>query len=251
MPPARPEILRRIDPVAAAARAPDPVPHPIRVVLASTALIVREGLETIVAANDRMDVVATYGDLEELEAALDVHRPDVVLIDLRGPPPQTEDGIRIARRLRDSRPALGVIVLSERAEIGAAVALLERGSARRGFIVTDRLNRRTQLWAAIDAVAAGGSAIDAKVVEHLVVTSGRLARSPLADLTPRERDVLAGVARGLSNHAIAESLVLTKRAVEKYINAIFMKLELGEDEDVSKRVKAVLLFLAEGPDEDP
>jgi DNA-binding NarL/FixJ family response regulator len=243
MPPAHPESLRRI--------APDAAPHPVRVMLASAGLIVREGLGGIVAANDRMQLVAAYEDLGQVVEGVEVHRPDVVLIDLRGPPPQTGDGILIARRLRDTRPESGVIGLIESADIGAAVALLERGSARRGFVVTEHLSRRTQLWAAIDAVAAGGSAIDAKVVEHLVVTSGRLARSPLADLTPRERDVLAGVAAGLSNHAIAESLVLTKRAVEKYINAIFMKLELGEDEDVSKRVKAVLLFLAERPDGTP
>jgi DNA-binding NarL/FixJ family response regulator len=251
MPPAHPQSLGGTDPVPAAGRPPDAAPHPIRVMLASTALIVREGLGRIVVANDRMELVGSCGDLEDVEAAVEAHRPDVVLVDLRGPPHQIDDGIRIARRLSDAHPGMGVIALSQSAEPGAAVALLERGSARRGFVVTEHLSRRTQLWAAIDAVAAGGSAIDAKVVEHLVVTSGRPARSPLADLTPRERDVLAGAAEGLSNRAIAESLVLTKRAVEKYINAIFMKLELGEDEDVSKRVKAVLLFLAEQAGDEP
>jgi DNA-binding NarL/FixJ family response regulator len=178
-------------------------------------------------------------------AAVDEERPDVVVTDIRMPPTHTDEGIRLAALLRESHPDVGVVVLSNYAEAGFALALLESGSEGRAYLLKERIHSRTQLAAAIHSVAAGGSVMDPKIVEPLVMAKSRAASSPLAELTVREREVLSQIAQGASNAAIAESLVLTKRAVEKHINSIFLKLSLSDSEDVSKRVKAALLFLAD------
>jgi DNA-binding NarL/FixJ family response regulator len=220
--------------------------HPvaIRVVVAEDSLIVREGLQQLLAASPRVDVVGAYGDVGAVLDAVGRDRPDVILTDIRMPPSNTDEGIRLADHLRESRPSTGVVVLSQYAEPAYVLALLDRGSDRRGYLLKERIHDRGQLVSPIDAVARGGSVIDSKIVEVLVEAKSRADRSPLAELTPRERDVLAEMAEGKSNAAIAESLVLTKRAVEKHINSIFTKLGLAASEDVSKRVKATLLFLA-------
>jgi DNA-binding NarL/FixJ family response regulator len=220
-------------------------PVAIRVVVAEDSLIVREGLQQLLAASPNVDVVAAYGDVEEVLEAVERDRPDVVLTDIRMPPSNTDEGIRLADHLRERRPSTGVVVLSQYSEPPYVLALLEHGSDRRGYLLKERIHDRGQLVSAIDAVARGGSVIDPKIVEVLVEAKARADRSPLAELTPRERDVLAEMAEGKSNAAIAESLVLTKRAVEKHINSIFTKLGLAASEDVSKRVKATLLFLAD------
>ena len=219
---------------------------PTRVVVAEDSLIVREGLQQLLAASPSVDVVAAYGDVEALLDAVERDRPDVILTDIRMPPSKNDEGIRLADHLRESRPSTGVVVLSQYAEPPYVLALLEHGSDRRGYLLKERIHDRGQLVSAIDTVARGGSVIDPKIVEVLVEAKTRADRSPLAELTPRERDVLAEIAEGKSNAAIAESLVLTKRAVEKYINSIFTKLGLAASEDVSKRVKATLMFLADG-----
>jgi DNA-binding NarL/FixJ family response regulator len=221
--------------------------HPvaIRVVVAEDSLIVREGLQQLLAASPRVDVVGAYGDVGAVLDAVGRDRPDVILTDIRMPPSNTDEGIRLADHLRESRPSTGVVVLSQYAEPAYVLALLDRGSDRRGYLLKERIHDRGQLVSAIDAVARGGSVIDSKIVEVLVEAKSRADRSPLAELTPRERDVLAEIAEGKSNAAIAESLVLTKRAVEKHINSIFTKLGLAASEDVSKRVKATLMFLAD------
>ena len=192
-----------------------------------------------------MRVVASCGDLPSLLAAVDNERPDVVVTDIRMPPTSTDEGIRVAARLRETHPEIGVVVLSNYAEPAYALALLESGSEGRAYLLKERVHDRAQLVAAIETVAAGGSVLDSKIVEPLVTAKLRLERSPLAALTGREREVLAEIAKGKSNAAIADTLVLTKRAVEKHINSIFLKLNLAFAEDVSKRVKATLLFLAE------
>jgi DNA-binding NarL/FixJ family response regulator len=217
----------------------------IRVVVAEDSLIVREGLVQLLAASPSVEVVAAYGDVDAVLAAIDRDRPDVVLTDIRMPPSNTDEGIRLAEQLREQRPGTGVLVLSQYAEPPYVLALLERGSDRRGYLLKERIHDRGQLVSAIDALARGGSVVDPRIVEVLVKGKAQAARSPLAELTPRERDVLAGMAAGKSNKAIAESLVLTKRAVEKHVNSIFTKLGLGESKDVSKRVKATLMFLAD------
>jgi DNA-binding NarL/FixJ family response regulator len=199
----------------------------------------------MLAGQPEMRVVASCGDLPSLLAAVDSERPDVVVTDIRMPPTSTDEGIRVAGLLRRTHPAIGVVVLSNYAEPAYALALLESGSEGRAYLLKERVHDRAQLVAAIEAVAAGGSVLDSKIVEPLVATKLHVERSPLAALTGREREVLAEIAKGKSNAAIADALVLTKRAVEKHINSIFLKLDLSYSEDVSKRVKATLLFLAE------
>ena len=217
----------------------------IRVVLAEDNYIVREGLREILAAHERVEVVATCEDLDGLLAAVESERPDVLITDIRMPPTSTDEGIRAAATLRESHPDVGVVVLSQHDDPAYVLALLESGSAGRAYLLKERIHDRLQLVAAVDAVAAGGSVIDPKVVEVLVAARTQAAQSPLAELTARETEVLAEIAQGKSNTAIAESLVLTKRAVEKHIHSIFMKLILAYEQDVSKRVKAALLFLAD------
>jgi len=214
-------------------------------VLADDSLIVREGVQQVLDASPSVEVVASCEDFDSLLEAVERERPDVVLTDIRMPPSQTDEGIRVASRLRETAPDVGVVVLSQYAAPGYVVELLGSGSARRGYLLKERVHNRGELVSAIDAVAQGGSVIDPKIVEVLVEEKTRAERSPLTQLTDREREVLAEIAVGKSNGAIAESLVLTKRAVEKHINSIFLKLGLADADDVSKRVKAALLFLAE------
>jgi DNA-binding NarL/FixJ family response regulator len=171
--------------------------------------------------------------------------PDVVLTDIRMPPTGTDEGIRAAAWLRQQHPAMGVVVLSQFASPQYALALLESGSEGRAYLLKDRVADVDDLVAAIRTVADGGSVIDPKVVEELVSVRGTGTASPIDGLTPREREVMAEMAEGKSNAAIAMSLYLSERAVEKHINSIFLKLGLGFADDVSKRVKATLMFLSE------
>ena len=217
----------------------------MRIALADDSLIAREGIARILAGRTDIEVVASCGDLPSLVEAVESERPDVVVTDIRMPPTGTDEGIRVAAQLRETHPAIGVVVLSNYAEPSYALALLESGSEGRAYLLKERVHDRAQLVAAIEAVAAGGSVLDSKIVEPLVAAKLRVERSPLAALTGREHEVLAEMAKGKSNAAIADTLVLTKRAVEKHINSIFLKLNLSNSEDVSKRVKATLLFLAE------
>jgi DNA-binding NarL/FixJ family response regulator len=223
----------------------------IRVVVGEDSLIVREGVEQILTASPSVDVVATSGDFDSLMETIERERPDVVLTDIRMPPTQTDEGIRVAAALHDEHPEIGVLVLSQYTEPEYVLSLLDYGSDRRGYLLKEHIHSRGTLVSAIDSVARGGSVIDPKVVDVLVAERSRSRRSPLAQLTDRERDVLAEIATGKSNNAIAESLFLTKRAVEKHINAIFMKLGLAASEDVSKRVKATLMFRADGTSVTP
>ncbi len=217
----------------------------IRVALAEDSLLVREGLHQVLAAHPGIEVVASCEDLPSLLGAIETAGPDVVLTDIRMPPTGTDEGIRLASELRDTHPDIGVVVLSQFSDPLYALALLERGSDGRAYLLKERVHNRAELMAAIRAVADGGSLIDPKIVEALVTARGRAERSPLNELTAREREVLAEIAQGKSNTAIAESLFLTKRAVEKHINSIFLKLGLAYAEDVSKRVKAALMFLSD------
>jgi DNA-binding NarL/FixJ family response regulator len=218
----------------------------IRVVVAEDSLIMREGLQQLLVSSPGIEVAATCGDVDSLLEAVETHAPEVVLTDIRMPPSGTDEGIQVAARLRESHPDIGVVVLSQYSEPRYVLNLLESGSDGRGYLLKERVHNRGELVSAIDAVARGGSVIDPKIVEVLVDAKARAERSLLSRLTPREAEVLAQMAQGKSNTAIADSLVLTKRAVEKHINSIFMKLGLAASDDVSKRVKATLLFLAEG-----
>jgi DNA-binding NarL/FixJ family response regulator len=200
----------------------------------------------VLAARPDVEVVAVCGDLDALLEAVDTHEPDVVVTDIRMPPGGTDEGIQAAERLRESHPEIGVVVLSQFSQPGYALALLESGTARRAYLLKERVENVDQLAAAIHAVAEGGSLIDPQVVEALVAARTRSKHSKLDELTPRESDVLREMAEGKNNAAIAATLFLTERSVEKVIHSIFLKLGLSWETSVHKRVKAVILYLAEG-----
>jgi DNA-binding NarL/FixJ family response regulator len=217
----------------------------IKVVLADDSYLVREGMRRMLENEPDIELLAVCEDYDSLLSAIASTQPDVVLTDIRMPPTGTDEGIRAAERLRQVRPAAGVILLSQYADPGYALAFLERGTEGRAYLLKERVADLDQLLAAIRQVAQGGSVIDPKVVETLVAARSRVTPSPLERLTPREREVLSLLAEGRSNAAVAEGLVLSERAVEKHINSIFAKLDLPEARDAHRRVKAVLLFLAE------
>lgn len=213
--------------------------------LADDSYLVREALVHVLEQSDDIELVGACRDREDLMRTIEAEEPDVVVTDIRMPPTMTEEGLEVAAWLRDRHPETGVVILSQFVEPRYGLTLLERGSDRRAYLLKERIQYRGQLVSAIREVAAGGSVIDAKVVDGLVAARAQAEQSRLDELTPRELEILTFVARGLSNQAIADELVLTKRAVEKHINAIFMKLGLSESLDVSRRVKAALIFLAE------
>ena len=219
---------------------------PIRLVLAEDHYLVREGILRLLEARPDLDVVAVCDDLSSLLAAVEAERPHVVLTDIRMPPSDTDEGIQAAERLRETHPEIGVVVLSQYANPSYALALFQGGSARRAYLLKERVTDLEELEAAIRAVAEGGSVIDSKVVDALVAENARRDDSPLSQLTPRERDVLREMAEGKNNAAIADALLLTERSVEKVIHSIFLKLGLTWETAVHKRVKAVILYLAEG-----
>jgi DNA-binding NarL/FixJ family response regulator len=228
------------------AGADGPPARTIRVALAEDNLLVREGVAQLLAGQRDIEVVASCDDLDSLLGVVEECRPDVVVTDIRMPPTHTDEGIRLAALLRERHPEVGVVVLSNYAEPGFARALLESGCEGRAYLLKEHVYSRTQLASAIHSVAAGSWVMDPVIIEPLVAAKSRSERSPLTALTVREREVLGEIAEGKSNAAIAESLVLSKRAVEKHINSIFLKLNLSDVEDVSKRVKAALMFLADG-----
>ena len=217
----------------------------IRIVVAEDQYLVREGLVRLLETQEDLEVVAACSDLDSLLATVDAEQPNVVVTDIRMPPGNTDEGIQAASRLRETHPDIGVVVLSQYAVPGYVLALLDGGSERRAYLLKERVNDLDQLVAAIEAVADGGSVFDPKVVEALVAENTRSEESPLNELTPRERDVLREMAKGKNNAAIAETLVLTERSVEKVIHSIFLKLGLRWETAIHKRVKAVVLYLAE------
>jgi DNA-binding NarL/FixJ family response regulator len=215
----------------------------MRVVVAEDSMLVREGIVKLLEVHGDIEIVGLCADLDELLAAVEREEPDAVLTDIRMPPTGTDEGIKAAAALRASHPNVGVVVLSQYAEPAYALELLDGGSEGRAYLLKERLSDGQQLVAALREVAAGGSVVDPKVVEVLV-GARRPATSPLERLTPRETEVLAEIAQGKNNAAVASSLVLSERAVEKHINSLFSKLGLTEEPEVHRRVKAVLLYLA-------
>jgi DNA-binding NarL/FixJ family response regulator len=230
--------------VSARAAAEHP-PEPIRVVIAEDAYVVREFLAVALGAAPEIELVAVCTNGKELKSAIASWRPQVVITDIRMPPSRADEGIQIASELRDSDPEIGVIVLSQYAEPAYALALLEHGTGRRAYLLKERIRDREELVGAIETVAGGGAVIDPLIVDVLIEARSRIAHSRIAQLTPRERELLAEIAAGKSNGAIAESLFLTKRAVEKHVNSIFSKLDLPESQDISRRVMATLIYLSE------
>jgi DNA-binding NarL/FixJ family response regulator len=217
----------------------------IRLILAEDHYLVREGVRRLIETEPDLELVACCGDLPSLLAAIDEHRPDVVLTDIRMPPTGTDEGLRAADRLRELRPEAGVVVLSQYADPQYALSFLEHGSKGRAYLLKERVSDIDQLVAAIRAVVRGESMIDPSVIDVLVAARSRSASSPLRHLTPRESEILSEMAQGKNNAAIASALMLSERAVEKHIGSIFSKLGLSEEQDVNRRVKAVLLFLSD------
>lgn len=212
--------------------------------IADDAYLIREALERILAGVEGIDVVGTARDLESLRTAIREQLPDAVLTDIRMPPTSSDEGIQVARELRESHPQIGVLVLSQFADPDYVLALLDSGAERRGYLLKERIRDAGSLVSAIETVVAGESFVDPTVVDILFQARRTNERSFLSELTRREQDVLELLSQGRNNAAIAASLNLTKRAVEKHINTIFMKLGLAGAPDVSHRVKAALMYLA-------
>jgi DNA-binding NarL/FixJ family response regulator len=217
----------------------------LRIVIAEDSLLMREGIRQVIGLAPDLEIVGDCADLPGLRVLVDSEKPDVVVTDVRMPPTFGDEGISMAVELRRTHPEMGVVVLSQYAEPAYASELLTGGSARRAYLLKERISERDQLAAAIRTVAAGGSVIDPMVVDMLVSASSGRASSPLASLTARELEVLDQVAQGKSNAAVAAALFLSERAVEKHINALFAKLGLAVTPDVNRRVAAVLLHLSE------
>ena len=217
----------------------------VRVVFAEDNYLVREGTSALLQSTDEVELIGTASSFDELMTAVEELKPEVVLTDIRMPPSNTTEGIDAARRIRADHPDIGVVVLSQFAEEAYAYELLKDGAAGLGYLLKERVANLEELVRAINEVAKGGSVLDPKVVEALVSAKDRMAHSPLAQLTDREREVLENMAQGKNNASIAKSLFLTERAVEKHINSLFHKLDLTEEPDVHRRVMAVLAFLRE------
>jgi DNA-binding NarL/FixJ family response regulator len=218
---------------------------PLRVALAEDHVLLREGISRLVAANEDFEVVGAASDLPQLLALVAEQVPDVVVTDIRMPPTGTDEGIQAAAWIRQNHPQVGVVVLSQYTAPGYALALLEHGSAGRGYLLKERVGSVDELARAIRTVAGGGSVIDPMVVDELVRARSQEQLSGLSSLTPRESEILAEMAQGKSNSAIASALFVTERAVEKHTNSIFAKLGLSEEKDVNRRVKAVLVYLSQ------
>ncbi|WP_275295339.1 response regulator transcription factor [Amycolatopsis sp. La24] len=214
----------------------------MRIVIAEDDPLLREGLALLLRA-EGIDVVATTDNPTDFLAAVDKHEPDTAVVDVRMPPTHTDEGIVAAVEARRRRPGLAVLVLSAYVEQAFATDLLGSGSARLGYLLKERVGRVTEFMEALNRVADGGTAIDPEVVAQLLTRTR--ADSGLERLSPRERDVLALMAEGLGNGAIAERLVVTDGAVHKHIRSIFAKLDLAPDDSADRRVTAVLRYLEE------
>ena len=218
----------------------------LKVVFAEDNYLVREGTSALLKEIEELELVATVSDLDGLLAAVDDSPPDAVLTDIRMPPTYSTESIQGAKAIRSKHPGVGVVVLSQYAEDEYAYELLKDGASGLGYLLKERVADVDDVVSALQEVARGGSVLDPKVVEGLVSRQDRLAHSPLARLTEREREVLEQMAQGKNNAAIASALFLTERAVEKHINSLFHKLGLSEETAVHRRVMAVLAFLREG-----
>jgi DNA-binding NarL/FixJ family response regulator len=217
------------------------------VVLAEDNTLLREGISRLIEGDGDLELVGVASNLPELLALVVEHEPDVVVTDIRMPPTGTDEGIQAASWLREHQPKVGVVVLSQYTAPAYALELLEDGSAGRAYLLKERVAGANELTQTIRMVASGGSVIDPQVVDVLVQARARHHKSDLEWLTPRESEILAEMAQGKSNGAIAKSLNVSERAVEKHSNAIFSKLGLSEERDLNRRVKAVLVYLSAQP----
>ncbi|MFV0317200.1 MAG: LuxR C-terminal-related transcriptional regulator [Microthrixaceae bacterium] len=213
------------------------------VVLAEDTLLMREGIRAVLALEDDIELVAEVGTYDDLLVAVDEHRPDVVLTDIRMPPSQTDEGIRAANEITERHRGTGVVVLSQYVEPAYATHLFASGSEGRGYLLKERVGHPGELGVAIRRVAEGGSMVDPRVVDALMQTRSGADDDPLAELSDREREVLAEMASGASNIAIGERLHISPRSVEKHVASIFVKLQLEQSPETNRRVQAVLVHL--------
>jgi DNA-binding NarL/FixJ family response regulator len=213
----------------------------ISVVIAEDNLLVRDSVQRALSTDSDVNVIGIAEDYDSAVELIDKHHPTLLFTDVRMPPTSTDEGVRLARWMRSAHPDIGVIVLSQYVEPGYVTGLLDGGTAARGYLLKERVSHFDQLSEAVHQVAAGGTVLDPLVVEALLAQPSSAAT--LSRLTPRECEVLAELATGLSNRTVADRLVLTQRAVEKHINSIFAKLGLTGDDSVDRRVRAVLMFL--------
>ncbi len=217
----------------------------LRLILAEDSYLMREGISNLLALDDNFELIASCENYDELLEAVEEHRPDVVLTDIRMPPTQTDEGIRAANIIRAEYPEIGVVVLSQYVEPEYAMHLFEGGSDGRAYLLKERVADLDELGAAIRRVSEGGSVVDSRVVDALIEARAKEKPTMMDRLTERERDVLTEMAKGLNNASIGDALFISRRAVEKHINAIFTKLGLSFEADTHHRVRAVLLYLAE------
>lgn len=218
----------------------------MRILAAEDSYLIREGLRLLIATQPDLTLAGTAGSQSELLEQVDLVSPDVVITDVRMPPTNSDEGIVAAEQLARTHPGLGVVVLSQFVDASWARRLFEPTAKGRAYLVKERLGDIDQLRHACFTVVDGGTVLDPLVVEAVVGTHDASAPSALSSLTRREHEVIALVARGLSNQAIAQELFITRRAVEKHITAVFMKLGLGTDDpETHRRVRAVLLYLAD------
>jgi DNA-binding NarL/FixJ family response regulator len=215
-----------------------------RLVLGEDNALLREGMRGMLSSEDGLEVVASCADLDGIRDSIDALRPDVVLTDIRMPPSWTDEGVQVARHCRARHPSTGVILLSQYVDPAYVRSLLESGSAGRGYLLKERVSDVDELVAAVAVVARGGSVVDPQVIEHLVKAGVSRGNSKVGRLSARELEVLAEMSRGHNNAAIAASLFISQRAVEKHINSIFAKLGVGLDDESHPRVRAVLLYLS-------
>jgi DNA-binding NarL/FixJ family response regulator len=212
----------------------------MRVAIAEDSVLLREGIARLLG-DAGLDVIAQCGDAEELRLKVDSYSLDVAIVDIRLPPSHRDEGLVAALEIRARHPSIGVLVLSQYMELGLAMKLLSDGTDGVGYLLKDRISDVKEFVSAVRRVGAGGSVVDPKIVSTLLAR--RRSDDPLVMLTPREREVLELMARGSSNQGIADELVITLRAVEKYVSSIFAKLDLPSSGSESRRVLAVLLFL--------
>jgi DNA-binding NarL/FixJ family response regulator len=215
----------------------------IRVVLAEDNYLLRAGTAALLEALEDVELLAAAADRDELLAAVEEHRPDVVITDIRMPPGHSTEGLAAAAVIRERYPGTGVILLTQFADPQYAYEFLRGGASGAGYLLKERIGDIAELQRSLQQVAAGGSALDPQLVEALVTRNERTDGSPLATLTRREREVLEQMAQGKNNATIAKALFLTERAVQKHINTLFAKLGLGDSADMDRRVAAVLTLL--------
>jgi DNA-binding NarL/FixJ family response regulator len=218
---------------------------PVSVMLADDSYLIREGLAQLLGLACGVQLVSRHGDPDALLAAVDADPPDVVIVDVRMPPTFIDEGLRVAEQLRRTHPKIGVLVLSQQCTAHGAARLLAGGAAGRGYLMKDRIHDLSHLLSAIEGVAAGECRVDPELIDSLVAVRQNRRRGPFDALTPRQREILAAIAAGKSNLAIARAFDITQGAVEKHVNEIFTRLGIANDEQVSRRVHAALLYLAQ------